>query len=109
MNQNPRNLHSRERKPPVLFRGLSCGLRRRRGKRDREQKAEHRRALPEGASASYQDCFISKHRVFYGSAVAKILFEIIVHIIFIVRARRGIKTTGCHLEGLLRSIKRRML
>lgn len=109
IDPDPMCMHSRERKPPVFSRGLSCGLGQRRGKRDRKQKAEHLRALPEVASASYQDGFISKHEVFYGCARAKILFEIRVHIIFTVQTRQRIKTTVCHLSGFLHLIKRRML
>lgn len=43
---------------------------------------------------------------FYGSIIAKILFEIIVHIIFIVQTRQGIKAIVCLVYGFFHLIKR---
>ena len=71
-----------------------------------KQKVEHLRALPEVASCHVWTVVIPSTGRFYDSSIVKILFEIIVHIIFIVQTRQGIKTIVCLVYGFFHLIKR---
>lgn len=67
---------------------------------------ERLRSPPAVASRRIWTVVIPSTGCLCGSIIAKILFEIIVRIIFIVQTRQGIKAIVCLVYGFFHLIKR---